>query len=147
MSRNLVIVDAVHTVVISLLVVFVFLDPIDLGVSPASAVSSKACEISCPCEKADNDNISFDHKEHSKADPCKDDHEADSGHKESYPCQDKFPDNCPKCNCCLGITVAVIPMPLSVSNCSCIATNVIAPVDVPRSDVSAGIFRPPRSLN
>ncbi len=147
MSINLGIVDAVHTVVISLLVVFVFLGPTDLGVSPASAVASKTCENSCPCEKADHDKSSFDRKEDSKADSCDDDHEADSGHEEGDPCQDKFPDNCPKCNCCLGITMAVIPLPLTVSKGSCIAANVIATVDVPQRGSFTGIFRPPRSLN
>ncbi len=147
MSKNRVIVDAVHAVAILLLVVYAYIGPAGPGDPAAFASTSKACDVLCPCAKTEHDNPAGKYEGHVEADPCDDGNETDSGNEEGDPCRDKCPDDCPNCSCCLGVAVAVLPLSETSSAGSCISARAHAILEEPPSGVRAGIFRPPRSLS
>ena len=126
-----------------LLVVSVFFGPLGLGSAAAFSPTSKTCGSSCPCEESDHGNQQDEHAGHAEADPCD---EANSNHEHDDPCQEECPDNCPKCSCCLGVAVAVLPLLTTTGLSSCSSSSLLAPGDEPANGFSTGVFRPPRSL-
>ena len=146
MRRILDIITFLHVAGLWLLVVSVFFGPIELASAAASSTISKACGVSCPCEKGEYDNLAGGHEGHTDADPCDDSRETNSGHSDGDPCQSECPDDCPKCNCCLGVAMAVLPLSVASGAGSCISSRLLAPMDVPPNGFLIGVFRPPRSL-
>jgi len=129
-----------------LLVVSVSFGPAGLGGSAAFASAHKTCGVSCPCDEAAQDGHADEHDEHAEANPD-DDAAADSEHgDDGDPCKDECPDDCPNCGCCLGIAMAVLPLPVASSKATCTSARMLAPTDAPASGADRGVFRPPRSL-
>ena len=145
MPRIRHLLDALRVAALWLLVVSVFLGPAGLGGS-AFASGAKTCGVSCPCDEAGHDDHADEHDEHAEAEPCDDEAAADSDHNSGEPCKDECPDDCPNCGCCLGIAMAVLPLPVTSSAVGCTSARTIAPVDAPASGACTGVFRPPRSL-
>jgi len=139
--------DALRVAALWLLVVSVFFGPAGLGGSAAFASANKTCGVSCPCDEAAHDDHADDHDDHAEAEACDDDAAADSEHgDDGDPCKDECPDDCPNCGCCLGIAMAVLPLPVTSSRATCTSARVLAPTDAPASGAGSGVFRPPRSL-
>ncbi len=139
------IVDALRVAAFWLLTVSVFFGPAGLGGPTGFAATSKSCDVSCPCDEAVHDDHAGDDDEQAEAEPCDDDG-ADSEHDDGDPCEDECPDDCPSCGCCLGIAMAVLPLPVTSSAATWSSVRMLAPVDVRASGARAGVFRPPRSL-
>lgn len=115
-----------------LLIVSVLLGPGGLG---GWTVFASAC----PCDDA----MQTDHaSEYTEADPCDDDKRTDSGHDND----DECPDDCPDCDCCPGLGLAVLSLPMTRCATSWCAALMLAPVDASATGASIGVFRPPRSL-
>jgi hypothetical protein len=113
-----------------------------IGTSVAAA-SPKTCRDSCPC----NEDQRAEHAEAESrsGDDCFDD--ADGiGHHEEAPCDNEFPDNCPECSCCLGLTAGIVPNVVPTVPDSVCSSKMIAHPDTPATGALAGVFRPPRSL-
>ncbi len=136
-----------HVAALWLLVVSVFFGPIGLGSTAAFPPAPKAGGVSCPCETDEHDRHAGEHRGHPDADPCDDSRETNSGHDEGDPCQDECPDDCPKCNCCLGAAMAVLPLSQPSSADACASSDLLEPMDVPPSGFLTNVFRPPRSLS
>ena len=146
MPRARHITDALRVSALWLLVVSVFFGPAGLGGSTGFAATLQTCGASCPCDDAVHDDHVGDHEEHAEADPCDEDVGRDSEHDDGDPCEDECPEDCPNCGCCLGITMAVLPLPVSSSAPSCTSVRMLAPADAPASGTCSGVFRPPRTL-
>lgn len=135
--------SALHVAALWLLVVSVFFGPAGLGGSAAFASASvaKPCGVSCPCDDAAHDRQPGDHEEHAD-----DDDGAHAGQDDGEPCKDECPDDCPNCGCCLGVAMAVLPLPVTSGATACASARVLSPVDSPANGACTGVFRPPRSL-
>ncbi len=129
------------------LVASLFFGPIGLGGTSAFPAVSKAGGVSCPCEKDEYDSHAGEREGHPDADPCDDGRETNSGHEDADPCQDECPDDCPKCSCCLGVAMAVLPLSQPSNAGACASSGLLEPVDVPPSGFLTNVFRPPRSLS
>ncbi|MBK8481691.1 MAG: hypothetical protein IPL40_11010 [Proteobacteria bacterium] len=131
MTKNRYIVDAPRAAACLLLAVGVFFGPAGLGGSPGFVASSSTCGLSCPCVEAAQVERAGDRVEAAAA---------DSG-------EDACPGDCPQCGCCLGLAMAVLPLPLTSSAVGWTAARRLAPIDAPASGAGAAVFRPPRSLS
>lgn len=135
------IMNAMHVAGFWLVMLCVFLGPLGIGSSVATA-SLKTCGGSCPC---DEDQWA----EHAEAESnSSDDGCAANGidHQEEAPCDDECPDACPECSCCPGLTAGIVPSFAPTVSCSVFSSKVIAPLDAPAAGALSGVFRPPRSL-
>ncbi len=136
------ILDVLRVAALWLLIVSVTVGPV---VPSVFASAAKTCGVSCPCDEAHDDHAGG-HDDHAEADPCDDDAAPDSDHDDGDPCKGECPDDCPNCGCCLGIAMAVLPLPVTSSGATCTSARMHTPIDAPPSGAASGVFRPPRSL-
>lgn len=140
MVRTRDILSALRVAAIWLLVMSVCFGPTGRGASSAST-----CGMSCPCHEAMHDDRIEDHAAHSvDASSGADEGEA-GGHEDEAPGDDKCPDNCPNCICCLGVAMAVIPLAIPSTLRSSASICISAPPETPANGACTGVFRPPRS--
>lgn len=132
-----------------LLVVCVFFGPAGLGGAEALANTLQPCGISCPCDET----ASADHPEDHDGCDCNGEigstppSEGVDDHDHGAPCQDDCSDDCPNCGCCLGVALAVLPVPMTSTIApSKSLARMNAPADAPGNGARTGVFRPPRPL-
>ena len=128
---------AVWLVVVSMLV-----GPMGMNMSVALA---KTCGVSCPCDDAhasdDGDHVSHRDAHHDAG---------ESDHHDEGPVDDDgaedCPDDCPDCDCCSGVVLAVVP--LSTPSVQAPYCSFEAPRPPEAQPVGAifDVYRPPRSL-
>lgn len=138
MPRNRDILSALRAVAVWLLMVSVFFGP--AGLAASSASGPKACEVSCPCDEAEQDEHD-EQDEHSDEDPC--DGEAADGHEDDEEC----PEDCPSCGCGAGAAMTMVALTLQGTSLPSSSDLTLAQSDSFSSGVRSGVFRPPRALS
>lgn len=152
---------ALRAAALLLLVVSVLLGPAGFAGSAAWASAAKTCGVSCPCddvgpsEYVGEDIHGHGDEHHGDAHAeteSRDSHGDDTGHcgdadngDDSEPCEDECPESCPNCGCCVGVAVAVLPLPMTSSATLWTSARTLVFADTLASGAGASVFRPPRS--
>lgn len=142
---------AVRQAVAALLALSLWIGPGMLGGSLASAAALLGAS-GCPCAHAEGDDASLSIPQARDAGDCAEilsDVDLRTSNSavvsgSEAPCDDCCPKDCRNCNCCRGVTLAVIFPATAPSSPLAISLTAVDLWGTPTSSARLGIFRPPR---